>query len=80
MDSRGAAVEQVHLDRGASSRSDLPIAHGEGKFVPADDDVRRRLWDNDQVALVYVKPDDTTPNGEFPVQSQRQHGRYRRRV
>ncbi len=45
---------------------DLPIAHGEGKFVPASDAVRRALWDNDQVALVYVKPDDTTPNGAFP--------------
>ena len=45
---------------------ELPIAHGEGKFVPADDAVRRSLWDNDQVALVYVKSDDTTPNGEFP--------------
>ncbi len=32
---------------------DLPIAHGEGKFVPADDAVRRALWDQDQVALVY---------------------------
>jgi phosphoribosylformylglycinamidine synthase len=45
---------------------DLPVAHGEGKFVPASEQVRRALWDNDQVALVYVKPDDTTPNGEFP--------------
>jgi phosphoribosylformylglycinamidine synthase subunit PurQ / glutaminase len=45
---------------------DLPIAHGEGKFVPANDPVRQALWDNDQVALVYIKPDDTTANGEFP--------------
>src|SRR5277367_6689391 len=34
---------------------DLPIAHGEGKFIPADESVRKTLWDNDQVALVYVK-------------------------
>ena len=33
---------------------ELPIAHGEGKFVPADESVRRALWDNEQVALVYV--------------------------
>jgi phosphoribosylformylglycinamidine synthase len=45
---------------------DLPIAHGEGKFVPANDEVRRALWDNDQVALVYVKPDGAAPQGEFP--------------
>jgi phosphoribosylformylglycinamidine synthase len=44
----------------------LPIAHGEGKFVPADDSVRRALWDNDQVALVYVKPDGSSPQRESP--------------
>ena len=33
----------------------MGIAH----IVPANDQVRRALWDNDQVALVYVKPDDT---------------------
>ncbi|HLL90471.1 MAG TPA: phosphoribosylformylglycinamidine synthase subunit PurQ, partial [Tepidisphaeraceae bacterium] len=41
---------------------DLPIAHGEGKFVPADDAVRRALWDNDQVALVYAKPAADSPS------------------
>jgi phosphoribosylformylglycinamidine synthase I len=39
---------------------DLPIAHGEGKFVPADDAVRRALWDQGQVALLY---DADNPNG-----------------
>ena len=39
---------------------ELPIAHGEGKFVPANEAVRRALWDNDQVALVY---DGENPNG-----------------
>ena len=39
---------------------ELPIAHGEGKFVPADESVRQALWDNDQVALVY---DGENPNG-----------------
>jgi phosphoribosylformylglycinamidine synthase len=39
---------------------ELPIAHGEGRFVPADDNVRRALWDNDQVALVY---EGENPNG-----------------
>ena len=45
---------------------ELPIAHGEGKFVPADEKVRRALWDDDQVALVYVKPDGSAAQGEFP--------------
>jgi phosphoribosylformylglycinamidine synthase subunit PurQ / glutaminase len=45
---------------------DLPIAHGEGKFVPANDTIRQALWDNDQVALVYVKPDDSPAAGKLP--------------
>jgi len=45
---------------------DLPTAHGEGKFVPAADSVRQALWDNDQVALVYVKGDDSAAAGQFP--------------
>jgi phosphoribosylformylglycinamidine synthase subunit PurQ / glutaminase len=45
---------------------DLPIAHGEGRFVPADDSVRKALWDNDQVALVYVNADDTPAGNKFP--------------
>jgi len=45
---------------------ELPIAHGEGKFVPPDETYRRALWDNDQVALVYTKADGTSANGIFP--------------
>jgi phosphoribosylformylglycinamidine synthase subunit PurQ / glutaminase len=39
---------------------ELPIAHGEGKFVPADDAVRKDLWERGQVALVY---EQENPNG-----------------
>jgi len=46
--------------------TDLPIAHGEGKFVPVNDEVRQALWDQDQVALVYVKADDSPANGHSP--------------
>lgn len=45
---------------------DCPMAHGEGKFVPADDAVRQALWDDDRVALVYVKPDGSPAGGAFP--------------
>ena len=45
---------------------ELPIAHGEGKFVPADDAVREALRANDQVALVYTRPDGSPANGEAP--------------
>lgn len=40
---------------------ELPIAHGEGKFVPADEKVRAELWENGQVALVY----QDNPNGSI---------------
>jgi phosphoribosylformylglycinamidine synthase subunit PurQ / glutaminase len=39
---------------------DLPIAHGEGKFVPANDAVRKALHDHQQIALVYT---NGNPNG-----------------
>jgi len=41
---------------------ELPIAHGEGKFVPADEQVRKELWDNQQVPLVY---EGHNPNGSI---------------
>jgi phosphoribosylformylglycinamidine synthase len=45
----------------------MPIAHGEGRFVVRDDSVRRALWQNDQVALVYTRDDGSAANGEFPA-------------
>jgi len=45
---------------------ELPVAHGEGKFVPIDDRVRQQLWDNDQIALVYTRPDGSPANSQFP--------------
>jgi phosphoribosylformylglycinamidine synthase len=45
---------------------ELPVAHGEGRFVPADDTIRRALWQEDRVALVYVRSDGSSPQGEEP--------------
>lgn len=45
---------------------ELPIAHGEGKFIPADESVRRALWENGQVALTYSRPDGSPANGANP--------------
>lgn len=45
---------------------ELPVAHGEGKFVPADPGVREALWAQEQVALVYVSEDGTAAKGVFP--------------
>jgi phosphoribosylformylglycinamidine synthase subunit PurQ / glutaminase len=39
---------------------DLPIAHGEGKFVPANEAVRKALHDGRRIALVY---EGENPNG-----------------
>jgi phosphoribosylformylglycinamidine synthase len=44
----------------------LPIAHGEGKFVTPDQAYRQALWDNEQVALIYAKADGSPANGVFP--------------
>jgi len=45
---------------------ELPIAHGEGKFVPADASVRKALADNDQIALVYADDDNAPADRKFP--------------
>lgn len=47
-------------------RFDLPIAHGEGKFVYADEEVGHALRATDQIALVYTKADGSAANAEFP--------------
>jgi phosphoribosylformylglycinamidine synthase I len=43
----------------------LPVAHGEGKFVPRDDEVLRQLTDGDQVAVRYV--DESGQPGPYPI-------------
>jgi phosphoribosylformylglycinamidine synthase subunit PurQ / glutaminase len=43
----------------------LPIAHGEGKFIPRDDAVKQRLIDGDQVALRYVDAEGNP--GPYPI-------------
>lgn len=45
---------------------ELPVAHGEGKFVPRNEAVRNGLWDNGQVALVYAKEDGAPAQGQAP--------------
>jgi len=49
----------------------LPIAHGEGKFVPRDDEVLGKLREGDQIALRYCDAagqtgaDGANPNGSI---------------
>ncbi len=45
---------------------ELPIAHGEGKFIPADRMIQQALWDNGQIALTYSRPDGSPAAGAAP--------------
>lgn len=45
----------------------LPVRHGEGKLVTVDDTVRRRLWDEQLVAMQYVDPSTGDPTEVFPA-------------
>ncbi|HOQ91162.1 MAG TPA: phosphoribosylformylglycinamidine synthase subunit PurQ [Candidatus Hydrogenedentes bacterium] len=47
-------------------RIDLPVRHGEGKFIPASPDVLERLKRQGQAALRYVRPDGSPAAGTFP--------------
>ena len=46
---------------------ELPIRHGEGKFIPKDDAVLQRLRANGQVALRYCRANGDPADSEFPV-------------
>ncbi|NTV30326.1 MAG: phosphoribosylformylglycinamidine synthase I [Candidatus Omnitrophica bacterium] len=43
----------------------IPVAHGEGKFMPMDATVLKRIQDNGQVAFRYVDADGK--RGQYPV-------------
>jgi phosphoribosylformylglycinamidine synthase len=46
---------------------ELPVRHGEGKFLANGDDVLRRLNDNGQVVLRYCHRDGSRANGVYPA-------------
>jgi len=47
-------------------RLELPVRHGEGKFIPKNDAVLAKLRANGQVALRYTRPDGAPAREEFP--------------
>jgi len=51
---------------GSGNPFELPIAHGEGKFVPASSAVVKQLHENEQIALVYCRPDGSDAYGQEP--------------
>lgn len=42
----------------------VPVAHAEGKFLPASEDVLEELQKNNQIVATYAKPDGSEP--EYP--------------
>lgn len=46
---------------------ELPIAHGEGRFLPADEQVRQRLWQSGHVALTYAHAAGPDANAQEPA-------------
>lgn len=48
-------------------RLELPVRHGEGKFVPRDDAMLERLRSDGHVALRYCRGDGSPAKGAFPA-------------
>lgn len=74
-DCRSFVDRWIHMNTPANSKCiwtqgisqiDLPIAHGEGKFIPASKAVQQALHDNGQIALFYAKPDGAPAKGKTP--------------
>ena len=61
----GARGNTCIWTRGVQSM-ELPIAHGEGKFVPGSPAALQALWNGEQIALVYVKANGDTARGQLP--------------
>ncbi len=51
--------------RGVEKLIYMPICHGEGKFIPRDDGVLKRLQDSNQVVVQYV--DENGKFGIYPI-------------
>jgi phosphoribosylformylglycinamidine synthase len=47
-------------------RLEVPIRHGEGKFIPKDDAVLQRLQQQGQIVFRYAKPEGGAAAGEWP--------------
>ena len=46
---------------------ELPVRHGEGKFIPADDSVLDQLRAGNQIVLRYATPNGEAAAGAFPA-------------
>ncbi len=56
--------EKCIFTKGMTETVYFPIAHGEGKFVPRNEEVLEKLKQNDQIVFRYISPDGSEP--EYP--------------
>ena len=61
-----SAPSKKSLFTSGLSRLDLPVAHGEGKFVTDTPETLQRIIDNDQVAFRYVLDDGAPAGSTYP--------------
>ncbi len=47
-------------------RLELPVRHGEGKFIPMNNTILKILHENGQIAFQYCTPSGALARGEFP--------------
>ena len=45
----------------------LPVRHGEGKFIVKDDIVLKKLWINKQIVAQYIDPSTGKPTQKYPM-------------
>ncbi|HOQ33252.1 MAG TPA: phosphoribosylformylglycinamidine synthase subunit PurQ [Candidatus Hydrogenedens sp.] len=46
---------------------ELPVRHGEGKFITKDDIILKQLKENHQIVIQYAKKDKSLAKGEYPA-------------
>ncbi|MCX8065683.1 MAG: phosphoribosylformylglycinamidine synthase subunit PurQ [Candidatus Hydrogenedentes bacterium] len=46
---------------------ELPVRHGEGKFISKDSKILNELHSKNQIVLQYARDRDTLANGEYPL-------------
>jgi len=57
---RGSCV----FTKGVTGVVSFPMRNGQGRFIPKNDEVLKRLYTDDQVVLKYVTPDGREPSTE----------------
>jgi len=61
-----AEAESVCIWTKGAGRLELPVRHGEGKFIPHDAATLRLLCEAGQIALRYTLPDGSRAAGRYP--------------